>query len=191
MRAFLVAVAVLVIVGLIWTIHATTRILFPWHGDTKYADAVVSLAPSSDRIPLALELYEAGVGGALVVSTSARAESADVSAGERESLEYRLCVENLDPSIQCFVASPSTTLGEALSVRDLAAEHSWKSVTVVTSKYHAFRTDFIFKQCLGPETEVNVVHAESELGKRDWLFHIAYENAALVKAFFETRAHCR
>lgn len=191
MRAFLIALAVLVIVGLIWIIYATTRILFPGHGDIESADAVVSLAPSSDRLPLALELYEAGAGGALVVSTSARAEPADVSAGERESREYRLCVENLDPNIQCFVASPNTTLGEALSVRDLAAEHSWKSVTVVTSKYHAFRTGFIFRQCLGPEIEVNVVYAESGLGKRDWVFHIAYENAAFVKALFETRAHCR
>lgn len=191
MRIFLIAVAVLVIVGLIWIIYATTRILFPGQGDTVSADAVVSLAPSSDRLPLALERYEDGAGGALAVSTSARAQSTDVSAGESESLEYRLCAESLDPSIQCFVAAPSTTLGEALAVRDLAAEHSWQSVTVVTSKYHAFRTDFIFKQCLGTEIKVNVVYAESELGKRDWFFHIAYENAALVKAFFETKAHCR
>lgn len=85
-----------------------------------------------------------------------------------------------DNGVTCFTPSKDATIGEEFTVRELADQESWKTVTVVTSRAHAFRAHHIFEQCVGDE--VNLVHSDPELHAGQWAWHIIYENAAPIKA---------
>ena len=51
---------------------------------------------------------------------------------------------------------PETTLGEARTIADLAAEQNWGHITVATSRFHTTRARALFRQCLD---DVSVVGA--------------------------------
>lgn len=48
-------------------------------------------------------------------------------------------------------------------VRDLASQESWETLTVVTSRAHAFRTHDISEQCVYDDVEANLLHSDPEL----------------------------
>src|SRR5699024_7197634 len=92
--------------------------------------------------------------------------------------------------IVCFTPEEAATIGEAYSISEMVAAESWDSLTVVTDEYHAFRTRFIFDQCLGGDIDVNVVFSERDLSVAQWGFHIVYESAAFLKAAWQTTFRC-
>lgn len=75
-------------------------------------------------------------------------------------------------------------------INAVARDGSWTSLTVVTSKYHAFRTRLILDRCLDTDLRVEVVFSEVYLDTALWLRYIAYENAAYIKAQIETLFRC-
>ncbi|RGE19789.1 YdcF family protein [Leucobacter sp. wl10] len=170
---------------LAYAVIVSVLIAFPRQSAVRSSDAVVSLGPASDRLPLAQQLFESGRADSLVISWAGPMPRDAEENAPDEPLDQRLCSSG-DPRIYCFVPSPSDTLGEATRVRQLAVEEGWKSITVVTSRYHAFRAEFIFARVMPQDVEVQVVHAETELGVRGWLYHLAYEHVAFIKAVFET-----
>ena len=171
-----------------WVSVVTAHVVAPEQGSTRHADAIVSLAPYRDRLPMADELYRSRAGDALAISWTG--EHPLPPPGKEATLEQRRCTLTEDPHIHCFVPAPSTTLGEALRVKELADRHGWDSITVVTSRYHVFRTRHIFEHCLGPQVNVEVVYAPTPLSIGGWLYHIVYENVAYLKALLEA-ADCR
>lgn len=174
-----------------YTLVVSLKVLFPSSDELERSDAVVSLAPPTDRLPLAIRLQQKFGTGDLVVSRSAAPDSA-------ESVDVALAVEGVGQcgtstatsSVTCIDARESTTLGEALAVRDLAEQNDWSSVTVVTSRYHVFRSQFIFNRCMPTGTTVHVAFADTAYGKRRWAYHLVYENVAFLKAVVETSIRC-
>lgn len=68
-----IALAVLVLVVVSWTIYVATCIPIPGHGNIEAADdfvSFVSFVPSSKRFPFAFEFDEAEIGNTLVGSSA-------------------------------------------------------------------------------------------------------------------------
>jgi uncharacterized SAM-binding protein YcdF (DUF218 family) len=107
----------------------------------RKADAVVALAGSRKRLPVALALMREHVAPTLVVSTDSSDHDpvrARVCAGPKPR-GYRLI---------CRRADPFSTRGEARLVRALVLEHGWRSIVVVSSRYHLFRAERTFARCM-------------------------------------------
>ena len=99
------------------------------------ADAVVVLSGSeADRIPRALALMRAGTAPVLVVSDG-RAETP------------WLCGRRAPYRVLCFRPDPYSTRGEAEAIGRLARANGWRSVDVVTSRYHVFRARMLIERC--------------------------------------------
>lgn len=191
-RALQITGRVVAAVLLGWVVFASLNIVSPTQGDLRTrSNAVVSLAPQAHRLSTAEQLVDDGNAKTLVISYFPD----DVSlagAGTNESgvpvSDY--CAPNGQEGILCFTPEEHATIGEAYTVGDIAQAESWESLTVVTDKYHAFRTRFIFDQCLGDDVDVNVVFADRDLSITQWAWHLAYENVAFVKAVFQTTFRC-
>ena len=117
--------------------------LFLSHDDDPLppkADAVVVLAGSDARLPTALDLVDHGVAKTLVVSTDDRSNDAD---------RYALCHGPKPKSYQlvCREASPFSTRGEARMIAALVAANHWRSIVVVSSRYHLYRAGLLIRRC--------------------------------------------
>lgn len=78
------------------------------------------------------------------------------------------CASDDRDGVLCFTPEDAATIDEAYSISEMVAAESWDSLTVVTDEYHAFRTRFIFDQCLGDEVDVNVVFSDRDLSVGQW-----------------------
>lgn len=183
------------LVGLLvcWLLLISANVLFPAQERSEPGvDAVASLAPQFDRLPTALRLFEQADPNVLMISYfphDSYMEEAGI-AGEGAAPFASYCDDTAGDRIVCFTPEEESTLGEALAIRDMAETASWESLTVVTSKYHAFRTRLIFNRCLGSDVDVSVIYADTDLSTSQWLWHVAYENAAYAKALIETTFRC-
>jgi uncharacterized SAM-binding protein YcdF (DUF218 family) len=104
------------------------------------ADAIVVLAGSKHRLPVGLRLFERGVAPVLVVSDG---------LDPRSPRTVRLCRQRTD--VLCPRPDPYSTRGEARLVARLARERGWKSIVVVSSRFHLFRARILFERCYGGE----------------------------------------
>lgn len=176
----------------VWVLFASINIVSPSQGELQTrSDAVVSLAPQAHRLPLAEQLVEEEVADTLVISYFPD----DVSRGGSAATDDPVPVSNYCQSggregIVCFTPEEAATIGEAHTISEMVAAESWDSLTVVTDEYHAFRTRFIFDQCLGGDIDVNVVFSERDLSFGQWGYHLVYENAAFLKAVLQTSLRC-
>jgi uncharacterized SAM-binding protein YcdF (DUF218 family) len=109
-------------------------------------DAIVVLAGSRSRLPLALRLWRQGIAPTLVVSRD-----------PRERRRARFCADPPAHAI-CFSARPYSTRGEARTVARLARARGWDSLAVVTSRFHLFRTGILFGRCTGARLELVPAH---------------------------------
>lgn len=182
--------AAAVLVG--WFVYATVNVVSPSQGQLQArSDAVVSLAPQFHRLPLAEVLVSDGVAGTLVISffQHDRVNIDSEVSGEPVPLAT-YCEPDASPGVMCFTPEENATIGEAYAIADMAEAQSWDALTIVTDPYHAFRTRFIFEQCLGDEVDVNVVFDDRDLTARQWVWHVVYENAAFLKAAWQTTVRC-
>lgn len=188
LRTTLIAVAIVFPAAVfLWIGFVSVKVLFPTPGSERHADVIISLAPGEHRLPKALELYGTGVADQLAVSWyPAIIDEAKEAGHSWAPLENETCRDEADPLIHCFTPVLDSTFGEALTVRELAEQHNWNTITVVTSRYHAFRTKFIFERHLPRGTDLEVIAAPTDLAWSDWMHHVIYENAAIVKAIFES-----
>jgi hypothetical protein len=105
------------------------------------ADAVVVLSGMQNRLPPALALIRNHVVPVLVLSS--------VSRTPKWKAGRRLCrVGTYDGArVLCFEARPYSTRGEARAVRDLARQHGWHSIVIVSSTFHLTRVNILFRRC--------------------------------------------
>lgn len=184
----IVGIVVAAIVG--WLTYATVHILAPAQGQLqKSTDAVVSLAPQPDRLPLAQQQIDNGNAETLVVSYFDH-DPLNYSTDTSDAPLKDYCNSEASYTIICFTPEENATIGEAYEIASLAKEHSWKSLTIATDTTHAFRTRFIFEQCLGDEVDLNVVIAYTDLTPWERIWQAAYENAAFWKAAWQTTLRC-
>jgi uncharacterized SAM-binding protein YcdF (DUF218 family) len=120
-------------------VAASFLFIWPREDEPGKADAVVVLAGDNAlRVPRALHLVDEGVSDVLVVSDGMRTVPA-------------LCRER---EVICFLPDPYSTTGEAEGVARLARERGWRSVVMVTSRYHVFRSRLLFERCLDQAVRV-------------------------------------
>lgn len=122
---------------LVWAV-AGSWLFVVHHGDTPFgADAVVVLAGTRQRLPVALDLMRRGFAPVLVVSRS-RSQMRLQAATCRGRHRYRVI---------CFNAHPYSTRGEAEEIGRLALTHNWTRLDVVTSNFHVFRARILVQRC--------------------------------------------
>lgn len=139
--------------------------LFVWqHGDapTRAGAIVVLSGSASDRYPKGLALFRRGLAPTLVLS---------------DGLAYarRACRR---PDVICPRPDPYSTRGEARMIARLARAHDWRTVIVVTSRYHVFRARRIIERCYRGRLEL--VGSLPGIGR--YLLGSAYEWPKLIYA---------
>ncbi len=108
---------------------------FPTSDAPGRADAVVVLSGSNhDRLPRGLALMRARIAPLLVVSDGLRTAPG-------------LCGRRTPYRVLCIRPEPFSTKGEAEAIARLARDRGWRTVDVVTSRYHVFRARIIVKRC--------------------------------------------
>ena len=118
-------------------------IVWPEDDEPGHADAVVVLAGGGpERLREGLRLVRVGLAPVLAVSRNVPCEP------QRR-------VDTL-----CFTPEPDRTQGEARAVARLAERRGWRSVVVVTSRYHVVRARALFGRCL--DADVRAVGATPE-----------------------------
>lgn len=114
----------------------------PWDsGAPAHADVVVMLSGSKRRLPTALGLIRRGVAPVLALSSVPRTK--DWAEADRLCRTKRYS----GARVICFQAVPYSTRGEARTVARLAQERGWRSIVVVTSRFHITRAHMLFRRC--------------------------------------------
>jgi uncharacterized SAM-binding protein YcdF (DUF218 family) len=123
-----------------WAIAAATLFVWPPHHEAARADALVVLAGGrGPRLAKGLELVRRGVAPVLVVSDGWSPTWPEAN---------RLCAGRPAPvPVACFHPDPYSTRGEAEAFSRLAARRGWRSVVVVSSRYHLLRARMLFERC--------------------------------------------
>lgn len=168
-----VALAVLVLL-LLWLFFAFQLFYNVHTPPLNKADAVVMLGGASkERLPEALKVRDELNAPFLVLSNTD-------TPGNSTADQY--CdAHSLDPSVICFLPEPMDTRGEADAVGLLASERGWKSIVVVTSKYHVARSERLMNQCT--PSKVQMVATDPELSPAKWLRRFFIETGGLFTVF--------
>ncbi|MEJ1112875.1 YdcF family protein [Paenarthrobacter sp. CCNWLY172] len=170
-RVIGVFVGACLLAAVLWLIAAFQFFYDPPQATPHRTDAIVVLGGmSKERLPVAQKLQKKLDIPVLVVSTTGLAGNVEGDA---------LCDEDQDdPDLVCFRPSPLNTRGEAEALRDLIADHGWKSVTVVTSEYHVMRAGTLIEQCTS--AEVQMVGSQPDLSAGAWLDRFVVESGGLM-----------
>ena len=141
----LVRLALLLVLA--WLAACAFLFVWPDEDDPGRADAVVVLAGGrKERLAEGLELMRRRVADTLVISDGE-------ARGWPEA--NRLCDGGAaDFRVVCFRPDPYSTQGEAQAVARLARQRGWRSIAVVTSRFHVFRSRLLFERCLPGEVAV-------------------------------------
>jgi uncharacterized SAM-binding protein YcdF (DUF218 family) len=159
-------IAALVVVSLV----VVNLELFVWPStDTlQHADAVVVLAGGDgERLDRGLALARDGVAPTLVASTGPN----------------RLCNYEQRFAVICFLPRPNNTRGEVEAIAQLAREHRWRRIVLVTSTYHVMRAQLLLHRCWSGTVEM--APATPHKGVLGWLGAITHEWAGLAEALVE------
>ena len=140
------------------------------------ADAIVVLGGEWDnRVAYGLDLARRGYADTVLLSDGYIGHRADMA---------RACADPIPGiSVICFTPTPFSTRGEAIFTAELASEHHWSHVIVVSWNYHMVRARYIFSQCFAGDLIMRPVpRTYDKLGVRKWSWIYAYQYAALAKA---------
>src|ERR671939_278548 len=120
-----------------WVAASAILFLWPRQDSPRRANAVVVLAGGKvPRLEKALGLMRRHVAPVLVIS-----DGWDPLWPEAN----RLCAGHAARfAVVCFRPKPYSTRGEAEDVARLAARRRWRSIVVVTSRYHVTRARMLF-----------------------------------------------
>lgn len=142
-------------------------------------DAIVVLGGEHDgREQYGLDLAEQGIADTVLMSNPYSADNKTMA---------KFCDGDTDPvTVICFQPSPSTTAGEAMAVRDLAAQNGWTSVLVISWRYHLPRARYIFGQCFDGTTVMRAVPRDYPYSLLDWEFVYLYQYGGFVRALTGT-----
>jgi uncharacterized SAM-binding protein YcdF (DUF218 family) len=155
-RRFLILFTAALAAVAVWGVLQGGRYL--QHEDPlQKADAIFVLAGTRMERPLeAVDLYREGWAPAIAMSPgrSEPAEEAIRARGARLPSDVEIVrdamVQAGVPARAIFIGSTSVdnTAAEAVLLRALAEAHHWRTVIVVTSKYHTRRTGFAMRRAL-------------------------------------------
>ena len=167
-------------VALVWLLVALRLFYFVPQQPLHRTDVIIMLGgSSSERLPVAERLQQ-NLGIPLLVLSKTDTPG-NIAADA-------LCnLEGSDRSdLMCFRPAGLETRGEATSIGKLVAQHGWKSITVVTSRYHVTRASTLIRQCT--TAEVQMAATDPGFGPLEWLRRFVVESAGLADA--EVRQEC-
>ncbi len=137
-RRLLWVVIALVVVQ--YVVGAAVFVAYPDSALRSRADAVVVLAGSDTRLPVARQLMKVRAAKTLVVS--------DDTAEGTDPDRAAFCGQAAHPyPVICRRPDPFSTRGEARLTAGLARAETWRTIVVVTSRYHLLRTRILFRRC--------------------------------------------
>jgi len=143
-------------------------------GSPAKADAIIVLAGEPARAFYGADLYLQGFAGKVYISRPVRLlgqrklDELGVHFPRAEEIYRQVLIKKGVPEkdIGFFGEASVSTLGEALAVRSLTQGRNWR-LLIVTSPYHARRTNMIFRDKL-PDAKITVVAAPYEPFPPDW-----------------------
>ena len=166
--------ALLVLIGLVvaWAVGAAVLFVWPPRHVPDHADAVVVLAGGrGPRLARGLALVGRGLAPVLVVSDGWSPTWPEAN---------RICAGRRVPArVLCLHPEPYDTRGEAEAFARLARSRGWRSVVVVSSRYHIVRARMLFDRCF--DGTVYADGANQSFATRLWAS--ATETAKLAYAF--------
>jgi uncharacterized SAM-binding protein YcdF (DUF218 family) len=147
----------------------------------QHVDAIVVLSGNEHdgREDYGLRLAHEGLASTVVFSNLFPADDPVMS---------RVCKPATGFDVICAKPSPSTTRGEAMMMRDLAKQRSWKRIIVISWRYHLPRARLVFRQCFSDQpgsTVMLAVPRRYDLSILQWEFIYAYQFAGLAKAVLQ------
>ena len=149
----------------------------------RKADAIVVLGGEHDgREAYGLKLAGQGYAPTVLMSDP---------YGPRDPVMKRYCRRQADIEVICRPPVPSTTRGEALMTRALAEQRGWRSVIVISWRYHLPRARRIFDVCFGaPDRSVIMrdVPRSYRFSVAQWQYTFLYQYGGFVKA--EVQGSC-
>jgi uncharacterized SAM-binding protein YcdF (DUF218 family) len=166
-RVVLIATAVVVVVVSVLTVH-----LFVWPSLPPLppkADAIIQLGGPGNRRFVALDLARQGRAPLVAISVS------------DDEINTSWCDQGMLRGVRvlCFHREPFTTRGEARAIGDMAAQHGWRSVILVTTPDQAKRAELRVSRCFTGSISV----ATARLPLRQWPWQIVYQWGATLKAY--------
>ncbi len=143
-----------IVAGVVSGVATVGLFITPARSEPVPADAIVVLAGGSgERIERGLDLIRQGYADVLVVSTGTGSAAGAVDCDASP--------DGGQPTVMCVAPPSDNTRGEAKMVADLAAEHGWSRILVVTSTYHVTRSRWMFERCT--DAEVVAVAAAADI----------------------------
>jgi uncharacterized SAM-binding protein YcdF (DUF218 family) len=141
--------------------------VFPATGMPARVDAIVVLGGSGDRLDLGLQLASEGRASYLLLSRGL------------PWIPPGICQGHVGPArVICFQPDPSTTQGEARDASQIARQHGWRSIVLVTTRDQVWRAHLRFERCYPGQ----VYGVGSAVTWYQWPYAIAYQWAGTVKA---------
>ncbi|QTJ69926.1 YdcF family protein [Rhodococcus sp. ZPP] len=144
----------------------------------KPVDAIIVLGGEHDgREEYAMELARSGVSRTVVLSNA---------YGTRNQRMAVFCAtKDTRFTVSCIPPVPETTRGEAQFTRQLAEQHGWNSVLVVSWQYHLPRARYIFSQCFDGEIIMRPVPRAYNFSLAEWEYMYLYQTVGFAKAFVQ------
>lgn len=178
----LVYASIAALVALLFVNGASGTILFARAeaDPLKRADAIVVLSGDNDgRQEYGISLAEQGYAPVVLLSTRPASKG-------RPRLED--CHQRPNVRVICSVATPFTTRGEAIMTRQFAQQYGWKSVIVISWRFHLPRARYIFDQCFtSPDRSVIMrdVPRTYPFSVANWQYQYLYQYGGWVKAVIQ------
>jgi len=144
----------------------------------KPVDAIVVLGGGHDgREQYGIELARQGVSRSVVLSNP---------YSRRDTRMAKFCATK-DPrfTVTCIPPVPATTRGEALFTRELADQHDWNSILVVSWRYHLPRARYIFSRCFDGDIVMRPVPREYNFSLAEWEYTYLYQTVGFAKALLQ------
>lgn len=143
----------------------------------RQADAIVVLGGEHDgREAYGISLAEQGFAPTVVLSNPYAA---------KDKVMQKVCAERRDIEVICQPPIPKTTRGEAIFTRKFADERHWRSVIVISWRYHLPRARKIFDECFvtpGRSVIMRDVPRRYPFSVAQWQYTYLYQYGGWVKA---------
>lgn len=161
--------AVAVIAAVVIAAGALTArlIVFPAMGAPARVDAIVVLGGPGDRLDLGLQLAREGRAPYLVLSLGL------------PWVPPGICTEHVGAAqVICFHPDPDTTQGEAEGASQIAKQHGWQSIVLVTTRDQVWRAHLRFERCYSGQ----IYGIGSQISLKRWIYAFFYQWGAIIKA---------
>jgi uncharacterized SAM-binding protein YcdF (DUF218 family) len=147
--------------------------VFPARGLPARVDAIVVLGGSGDRLDLGLQLAREDRAPYLVLSLGL------------PWVPPGICQQHVGPAqVICFHPDPDTTQGEAEGASQIAKQHGWQSIALVTTRDQVWRAHLRFERCYPGQ----IYGVGSAVPWYDWPHEIIYQWAGTYKAEITQRS---